>query len=198
MSSTSCSHIKVNGVRCGSPSLRGEQFCYFHQRMLRSVRTPPHARLHPIANLEDENAIQASLMEVMNAVLRNTIDIRRAELLIRTLNAAIRNIHRANFRIAKDEMVREVPEYPVPREVTEHEKRLAAARKKAAEEAAKAAADPNAPKPPAAPAIFPESARVFAAYDRLEAHLHDSQQRKKPMSASETQFRSDLHTFLYG
>src|SRR5277367_1555733 len=28
-----CSHIKVNGVRCGSPSLRQEVFCYFHQRM---------------------------------------------------------------------------------------------------------------------------------------------------------------------
>src|SRR6266567_1644955 len=30
-----CTHIKVTGVRCGSPSLRGEQFCYFLQR------TPP-------------------------------------------------------------------------------------------------------------------------------------------------------------
>src|ERR1700689_1568764 len=34
-----CSHIKVNGIRCGSPSLRGEVFCYFHQRMIRGVRT---------------------------------------------------------------------------------------------------------------------------------------------------------------
>src|SRR5580704_4442580 len=32
-----CTHIKVTGVRCGSPALRGEQFCYFHQRMLRTV-----------------------------------------------------------------------------------------------------------------------------------------------------------------
>jgi hypothetical protein len=24
-----CTHIKVTGVRCGSPALRGEQFCYF-------------------------------------------------------------------------------------------------------------------------------------------------------------------------
>src|SRR6266700_2168376 len=36
----SCTHIKVTGVRCGSPALRGEQFCYFHQRMLRTVRVP--------------------------------------------------------------------------------------------------------------------------------------------------------------
>src|SRR5713226_9352408 len=40
-----CTHIKVNGVRCGSPSLRQEVFCYFHQRMIRGVRTPPKSRL---------------------------------------------------------------------------------------------------------------------------------------------------------
>ena len=46
-SSRTCTHIKVTGVRCDSPSLRGEPFCYFHQRMMRGVRTPPQARLHP-------------------------------------------------------------------------------------------------------------------------------------------------------
>src|ERR1700726_2056257 len=30
-----CTHVKVNGVPCGSPALRGEAFCYFHQRMIR-------------------------------------------------------------------------------------------------------------------------------------------------------------------
>jgi hypothetical protein len=69
-----CSHIKVNGIRCGSPSLRQEVFCYFHQRMIRGVRTPPKSRLHPIANFEDAQAIQASLMEVVNALVRNHID----------------------------------------------------------------------------------------------------------------------------
>src|SRR5579864_3531318 len=63
-----CTHIKVTGVRCGSPAMRGEQFCYFHQRMMRGVATPPQARLHPIAILENEEAIQASLMEVINAL----------------------------------------------------------------------------------------------------------------------------------
>ena len=42
-----CTHIKVTGVRCGSPALRGEQFCYFHQRMMRGVPTPPNARVLP-------------------------------------------------------------------------------------------------------------------------------------------------------
>jgi hypothetical protein len=74
-----CTHIKVNGVRCGSPALRGEHFCYFHQRMIRGVSTPPQSRLHPMAFLEDGASIQASLMEVINALVRNTIDLRRAQ-----------------------------------------------------------------------------------------------------------------------
>ena len=27
-----CQHIKANGVRCGSPALRGKPRCYFHSR----------------------------------------------------------------------------------------------------------------------------------------------------------------------
>jgi hypothetical protein len=52
---SACTHIKVNGIRCDSPALRNEVFCYFHQRMIRGVRTPPKSRLHPIAMLEGEN-----------------------------------------------------------------------------------------------------------------------------------------------
>jgi hypothetical protein len=25
-----CQHIRMNGRRCGSPALRGENYCYFH------------------------------------------------------------------------------------------------------------------------------------------------------------------------
>jgi hypothetical protein len=109
-----CTHIQVTGVRCGSPPLRGEQFCYFHQRMVRGVATPPNARLHPIALIESEEAIQASLMEVINALARNTIDLKRAELLLRALHIAVRNARRVRFHLHENEMVREVPNYPTP------------------------------------------------------------------------------------
>ncbi len=110
-----CQHIKVTGVQCGSPAMRGEQFCYFHQRMLRGVKTPPNARLHPIAMLENEEAIQASLMEVVNALVRNHIDLRRADLILKALNIAVRNSRRARFGVDNNQMVREVPEYaPAP------------------------------------------------------------------------------------
>jgi hypothetical protein len=107
-----CTHIKVNGVRCGSPALRGEVFCYFHQRMIRGVRTPGKSRIHPIAIIEDEEGIQASLMEIINALVRNTIDLRRAQLILRALHIAVRNSPRVHFDRSQEEMTRVVPEYP--------------------------------------------------------------------------------------
>jgi hypothetical protein len=107
-----CTHIKVTGVRCGSPALRGEQFCYFHQRMLRTVKGPPASRVHHAALLEDEESIQASLIEVVNALLRGTIELKRAELILRALNTAVRNIRRVHFGLHSADMVKEVPEYP--------------------------------------------------------------------------------------
>jgi hypothetical protein len=107
-----CTHIKVNGVPCGSPALHGEIFCYFHQRMIRGVRTPAKSRLHPIALIENEEGIQASLMEIINALVRNTIDFRRAQLVLRALHIAVKNSPRVHFNINKNEMIHEVPNYP--------------------------------------------------------------------------------------
>jgi hypothetical protein len=107
-----CTHIKVNGIRCGSPSLRQEVFCYFHQRMIRGVRTPPKSRLHPIANFEDAQAIQSSLMEVVNALVRNQIDVPRARLILRAVSIAARNATKVHFDCWQNDMVKEVPEYP--------------------------------------------------------------------------------------
>jgi hypothetical protein len=109
-----CTHIKVTGIRCGSPALRGEEFCYFHQRMMRGVPTPPQSRLHPIALIENEEAIQASIMEVLNALIRNTIDLRRAELLLKGLYIAVMNSRRARFDVDHSNMVKQIPEYAVP------------------------------------------------------------------------------------
>jgi hypothetical protein len=106
-----CTHIKISGVRCGSPSLRGEQFCYYHQRMHRGVRTPPQSRLHPLACIEDKESIQAALAEVINALLRNTIDMKRATLILRALHIAVKNDARASVRVSEREMVKELPEY---------------------------------------------------------------------------------------
>ena len=107
-----CTHIKVNGTRCGSPALRQEIFCCFHQRMIRGVRMPPKSRLHPIALLENKESIQASLMEIVNALVRNHIDVPRARLILRALYVAVKNAPNANFEPLHHNVVTEVPEYP--------------------------------------------------------------------------------------
>src|ERR1700688_130822 len=106
-----CTHIKVNGTRCGSPALRQEIFCYFHQRMIRGVRMPPKSRLHPIALLENKESIQASLMEIVNALVRNHIDVPRARLILRALYIAVKNAPQTNFEPYRG-VVTDVPEYP--------------------------------------------------------------------------------------
>jgi hypothetical protein len=53
-------------------------------------------------------------MEVVNALLRGTIELKRAELVLRALNTAVRNIKRVKFDLHSDEMVREIPNYPAP------------------------------------------------------------------------------------
>jgi hypothetical protein len=124
MPTRTCTHIKVNGVRCGSPALRGEKFCYFHYRMLCK------SCISPVALLENEEAIQVSVMEMVNSLLCGTIDIKRAELILRALNTAVRNSRRVRLENISD-MVRELPKDPIvqPRLHTPTHEELEAATK---------------------------------------------------------------------
>jgi hypothetical protein len=164
-----CTHIKVNGIRCGSPSLRGEVFCYFHQRMLRGVRTPPKSRLHPIANFEDAQAIQASLMEVVNALVRNHIDVARARLILRALSIAVRNAPKVRFDRWESEMVKEVPEYPAAPPA-------AAPFAIAAAQAAPLATISTPPEEES------EAERLSSAFEPTRSDVHRNARRKPPSS----------------
>ena len=172
-STRTCTHIKVTGVRCGSPSLRGEQFCYFHQRMYRGVRTPPQARLHPIAMIEDEASVQAALMEVMNALMRNTIDLKRATLILRALHIAVKNIGRAHIQFEGHKAVREIPQYAEPAaeadvQVPALERREAAAAQNIDDLTIH---DPSPAPPTQAPKRIPELA-AGKSRDELMAHYY--------------------------
>jgi hypothetical protein len=105
-----CTHIKITGHRCGSPALRGERFCYFHQHVHRGVRRRSTSRMHPIALFESEEALQVSLMEVVNALLYDGLDLKRATLILRALHIAVKNARRVRLDIRENEMVTEVPE----------------------------------------------------------------------------------------
>ncbi len=79
--------------------------------MLRTVRYPS-SRVHHAALLEDEESIQVALMETINALLRGTIEIKRAELILRALNTAVRNIRRVHFGLHPDAWSKRSPTTP--------------------------------------------------------------------------------------
>jgi hypothetical protein len=106
-----CTHIQVTGHRCGSPALKQEYFCYFHTRMIKGVQSRVDSQIHPIALIENPEAIQAAIMHMIDAVLKGTIDNKRANIVLKALYIAVRNSRNAYFHIRQDDMVREVPNY---------------------------------------------------------------------------------------
>jgi len=81
-----CAHIKVNGTRCGCPSLREKPFCYVHNR-IRKLRVPP---LVPF--LEDANAIQYALSEILQAMQEDRIELKKAAAMVYALQVAAYNM----------------------------------------------------------------------------------------------------------
>ena len=97
-----CRHIRTNGRRCGTPSLRGEHLCYAHH-----AAHKPEARRdaeaiaagYPIQqpvlhfdSFEDRPAVQACLLEVMNRIANNSLDLKRGGLLLYGLQIASNNL----------------------------------------------------------------------------------------------------------
>jgi hypothetical protein len=94
-----CQHFKTNGTRCGSPALRNRKFCFFHQRYhdLRHLRRERPSLPLRLPLLEDANAVQISVQEVIDAVAEERLDPRRAGLMLYGLNTAACNLKNTEF-----------------------------------------------------------------------------------------------------
>ena len=104
-----CYQVKANGVRCGSPAMRGGPFCYFHEQMVNRVPAPQ------FPPLEDANAVQCALMQVLEGVAAGSMDARVANTLIYGLQTAIANLKRVDFEPVAYEVVTEMPFAAPPR-----------------------------------------------------------------------------------
>jgi hypothetical protein len=100
-----CNHIKVNGLRCGSPSLKGRPYCYFHYSVTRPlIRTD-------LPVLEDAGAVQYSLNRLAEYILEKRIDYKQASLLLWLMQIASSNARNARLEpLLKEDMVREHPD----------------------------------------------------------------------------------------
>lgn len=96
-----CSFIKYDGILCGSPALRGGDYCYFHTRQMASARlvARDHRRRYELRlalpPLGDRRAIQDMFSQVVAALGANTIDYRRAAAIVTALRLALSELNRA-------------------------------------------------------------------------------------------------------
>jgi hypothetical protein len=91
-----CRHIFTSGKRCQSPALRDQDFCYFHQANRQRSNTSrrsgqPSTLVHHLPPLEDADAIQLAISDVVLALAANRIDPRRAQIIIYGLQVASQN-----------------------------------------------------------------------------------------------------------
>ncbi len=86
-----CQHIRMNGRRCGSPALRGESHCYFHDRIqFRALDAEDAEPFLPF--IEDATSLQFALMRVMRMLVRGGVEYKRCALLLYSLQIASSNL----------------------------------------------------------------------------------------------------------
>lgn len=106
-----CQHVRSNGTRCGSPALKDNMFCYYHQH----CRPVTFQYNKCIANysdsdvtlpvFDDPHGIQITLHRVTELVLRHQIDQKDASLVLYALQLAMWNLKRVERDQPKPEDV---------------------------------------------------------------------------------------------
>jgi hypothetical protein len=88
-----CRHIKPNGLRCESPSLKGTHFCYYHSK-LHSLGAEPDGKFGPLRlpTPEGPAAIQLSIAKITDALINGRIDPKRAGQLLYAMQIASQNL----------------------------------------------------------------------------------------------------------
>jgi hypothetical protein len=98
-----CQWVRQDGTSCGSPQMKQHIYCFAHRQMA-EART----LMLMLPAAEDANAIQVGLMRIQKALIEDTISMKKAGLLLYSMQLALTNVGQTTFGQAKDEeMVRE-------------------------------------------------------------------------------------------
>jgi hypothetical protein len=93
-----CRHVKTNGTQCGSPALKGQELCFYHeQNQPRAVELYLDGQQYSDASImmpvfEDAHAIQTVIRQVVQLMLARRIDRKDAGLLLYALQIASGNL----------------------------------------------------------------------------------------------------------
>jgi hypothetical protein len=117
-----CRHIKANGIQCKAPSLTGEEWCYFHNRLHQRHSNYRHTAatrgyLLPgqhiqLTALEDRESVQVALSVVINALATGHLDTKRATALLYGLQLAATNSARIQAEPYAPNVVRSLHSTP--------------------------------------------------------------------------------------
>jgi hypothetical protein len=101
-----CRHIFISGKKCGSPALKEQNFCFYHtaarKREKRTADNQPYDRVNPkntalaLPSVDEGDAIQLAISEVVLALAANTIDPRHARILLYGLQIASQHYRHRN------------------------------------------------------------------------------------------------------
>jgi hypothetical protein len=98
-----CQWVKQDGTACRSPQMKQHIYCFAHKQMAEAREV-----MLMIPVVEDANAIQVGLMRIQKALIEDTISMKKAGLLLYSMQLALTNVGQTTFGQAKDEeMVRE-------------------------------------------------------------------------------------------
>jgi hypothetical protein len=89
-----CSHVKLNGDRCGGAALKGRPLCRFHIQAFRSGKNLPF--------VEDAAGIQLALMKIVRGIETGSLNFKAASLMLYALQIATSNMKRLETLLAYD------------------------------------------------------------------------------------------------
>jgi len=98
-----CRWVRQDGTSCRSPQMKQHIYCFAHKQMAEAREL-----MLMLPAPEDANAIQIGLMRIQKAVIEDTISMKKAGLLLYSMQLALTNVGQTTFGQAKDEeLVRE-------------------------------------------------------------------------------------------
>jgi hypothetical protein len=83
-----CEHIKFNGIRCGSPAMRSQHFCYHHARIRRFSPT----KVMPMP--DSMEAINYAASGVTQAMFSGDMTTAEARVALAALRLQFETLHR--------------------------------------------------------------------------------------------------------
>ena len=153
-----CLHVMADGAPCGSPAVRHHRFCYHHKRQreqrleldadrARSERNAPYNL--PI--LEDANAIQLSLTQIMRLLAAGQIDHKTASLMLYSLQIATSNLQQTTFEPSSNAVRRPIRVETTALACPERSRRDSRVERKSTSSAARSVTIPSVPSPQLTP-----------------------------------------------